>query len=529
MMKKHFGQSMMVMSILLGLLMVSAIGYSLMLSNQGNSDLTSESKRQAQSYLLAKSGLDVALATRLVPRSNQLNYITRFPGNGVPLAQVSTGSLDNGKNAKFGNNVYPQLSWFDNESRIYAFYQNAGYVTTDMTDPNSPVFGVFRYMVLGGDPARKATDGSYYNVNVAGDFNPALKGQPYSQLIENEYFRTDSTPFVVVSDGLTCVRAIGDKAEGTVQPGAIQLNAADPLARPTCPAGLVLDETIMVMPLTMEVMDPVSLNDVNNPQRVAMPDRTASVQLFKGTNQITVINGEALQGGFFRMPENFDSNAMRLFVPGYPALQASGANVNFQKMWAASSFTPPRLSAMVFFDSATRQVIGKPVVFCPSSLADCPAGFSNNSTRIVTGGNKNVLVNLDPVTNPAGGFPVTSTASIKLFYDGPIDYRSPYNYYINGTFNNPAGTPVNCSIDKQLCKIHMTDGTGNNLDLRDFNFLTLFPSNTQILISPTYQASALNRIIISGMRDYAGNLDDGLGQPRDVATPRTYDIKFRVN
>lgn len=202
---------------------------------------------------------------------------------------------------------------------------------------------------------------------------------------------------------------------------------------------------------------------------------------------------------------------MRLFVPGR-GLVSSGNLINFQTTWETQNQTSSKLNAVVFFNSATKALVGRPIVFCD---AVCPQGFGGNPIQV--NGNQNVV----QVGAAQGMFDIPANTSIKLFFEGAIDYRSPYNYQINGT--NAVGE--HCSSNRQLCKVHMSSGGANpnRLSLRDFNVLSLFPSNTQVLISPTYEPDDFNRLIISGMRDYAGNVDGPAPN-----TPRTYDIRFRV-
>jgi type II secretory pathway pseudopilin PulG len=481
--QKQSGQSLMMIAMVMSMLMVGAVGYSLVQMNSQNTDATMTYKQQTQSYLLAKAGLDEALATRLIPRSNQLTYRTNFVPNNF-IAQVTNGSLRNNTWSVFGVGPYNQAVNFN--TNIFPFYQGSGRVNEDVQNPNTPVLGYYRYMVVGGTLSRKAADGSYYNADNPNDDNlRANANQRYSQLVENEYFRNDGTPFIVVSNGFTCTQNGSMAAPNAVIP-------PNGLGAPRCANGTVPDQTTLVMPLTMEVMsNPDSMN------RQANPDQTMETRIYKGPA--------------FQLPRNFDGNFMRVSVPGV-GLVWSGQNIDFQTMWNANQRLSSKLNGIVFFNSATRQVIGRPIVFCDTGTGQCPQGFANNPIRLWHNSAS------QQVARQINEFVVTSNASIKLFFDGPIDFRSPYNYQINGT--NGAGQ--NCSNNREFCKIHLSNGN-NLLDLRDFNFIPIFPSNSEILVSPTYEAGGLNRLIISGMRDYAGKVD---GPNTDL--PRTYDLRFTV-
>jgi hypothetical protein len=349
------------------------------------------------------------------------------------------------------------------------------------------MMGYYRYLVLGGDPARKAVDGSYFNVNIPQDFNRSVPPRaPYNQLFENEFFRLESTPFVVVSNGFTC-----QLPDGLLVPP----NPVANLNQPTCPRGSVADQTTLVTPVNIEMMDPNRLNADGT--RVTLQDQMGETRVFKNEP--------------FQMPANLNGQNMRIFVPGRGLLN-SGALINFQNAWQTQDQVSSKLNAIVFFNSATKALVGRPIVFCD---ATCPQGFGGNPIFVNANQNRVAVGAAQGVSN------VPPNTSIKLFFDGPIDYRSPYNYQINGT--NAVGD--HCATNKQMCKIHLSSGGLNptQLNLRDFNVLSLFPSNTQVLISPTYEPDDNNRLIISGMRDYAGNVD-GV----DQNNPRTYDLRFFV-
>jgi hypothetical protein len=465
------------------------------------------------------NGIQEALATRMVPRSNQLNYVTNFGNN--PQWQFTNSLRNNTGNAPLPyfqfSQIFPYYSFAFNAPTGTATMVNSGRVHVDPNNFNSPVFGYYRYIVLGGDPARRASSGQYYWGTSTTDFNPPAQpappgARPYSQLVENEFFRQDGTPFIVVSHGMTCVRPNNANPgpalpqNGMVLTNAPNFNPNNPLAMPTCPAGTVVDQTTLVTQVTMDVRRADTRNTV--------PDTPDAIQVYKGNN--------------FRIPAPATNpNGIQwVFAPGLGRI-SNNQFVNFESIWNPPNpqlnNNPARLSQIIFYNTATRQIVGRPIALF--STADQFNAAPPDSVRVfVNPGDNNPTINV----LATGGFQIPPNTSIKLIFDGPIDYRSVYNYLVNGTVNRPANPlwgaagPVNCLSDRQMCRMHLLAQAPTPNQQLDFNFLPLFPSHTQLLIAPTFEPNQFNTLRVSGMRNYAGQVD-GPGNGRN------YNILFRVN
>ncbi len=105
-------------------------------------------RRHLQAYYVAKAGINEALGTRILPRTNYLSFAN--PQN--------------------------------------AFYRTSGYIRSNPSVFNSPVTGIYRYFTLGGDPGRQLGNGQYY-------------GQATEVVTKNVQ------PFYVISQGTVCVNA----------------------------------------------------------------------------------------------------------------------------------------------------------------------------------------------------------------------------------------------------------------------------------------------------------------------------------
>ncbi|MDX2084672.1 MAG: hypothetical protein SFZ03_04715 [Candidatus Melainabacteria bacterium] len=116
-----------------------------------------------QAYYVAQAGVQEALAARMDPRTNYLNFVSSPQGPKYPLS-----------------------------GRVY---QNPSNLTG--------LLGAYRYIVLGGDNARDPVSGNYWN-----DSNSLLN--PLSQ-----------QPFYIISRGSVCQAANGQTLVNAIVPGMV--------------------------------------------------------------------------------------------------------------------------------------------------------------------------------------------------------------------------------------------------------------------------------------------------------------------
>jgi hypothetical protein len=310
-------------------LMVALVLGATTLSNltMTNAKRTVVTRQTLQTYYVAEAGIQEALATRMLPRSNYLNFMNPRPAGVNPYLPPS------------------------------------GLVFQD-PQTQQGLIGVYRYIIVGGDPSRRA-DGSYYDIPAGPPFavgpnTTQNAANPIPRLVTFQTSPPDS-PFYVISQGFTCKTpggAIGvDQFAGapTTDPANIGVN-------PACQAPNTLDQITLVTRVAMESEVAGTLDRVN---------RTLE---FKDATSIN-LPGQA-------------------FIPGQGWQQN---NVNFPLAWQyagnTAGETPVRLTRIVFFD------FGPNRIYQSVDLAGNPAQTT--------------------VANP-----VPVNASMMLYFDGPFDYRS---------------------------------------------------------------------------------------------------------
>lgn len=250
-----------------------------------NARRTVSTRESLQLYYVAQAGIQEALATRFVPRTNYLNFIQNQ------------------------GNVNPP------------YYGLSGRAFQDPANPNAAeLVGIYRYFILGGDPAVDPNTGLYDN---------------------NRYTVNDiNQPVYVLSKGAICVTP-----NGAIDPGVIQIDGTIP--RPSCnnPAYTLEELTILAKIDLSRQVDPT--NDIVEFYRVFKDD--TNIQLDQP-----------------------------VFVPD----QAGQANttVNFEATWAATNLngTPlaqqeVRPTAIAFYnvsDSVPDRVIN---IAGPNTVVPPPA------------------------------------------------------------------------------------------------------------------------------------------------------------
>lgn len=251
-------------------------------------------KQSLQTYYAAQAGIQEAVASRMVPRSNYLNF-----------------NLTNNKE----------------------YYSRSGLVFKDPTQvvgtaPATGVMAMYRYVVVGGDSARRS-DGSYYSSTATADWKNA---QDIPRLVANESMPVDSS-FIVISNGLSC-KSINGKS--VVVPDQLVLSPT-----PSCknPSKYALDQITLVAQAKLAQEYSGSAKPM---------DKVDKLRYYKDPTKL-------------RLP-------MGAFLPGY-GWTGTNQTFDFQKVWAYSStadtneaHNPLRLEKVVFYNFADNQIFHNQVV-----------------------------------------------------------------------------------------------------------------------------------------------------------------------
>lgn len=383
-------------TILLGLVIS---GFSLSLMSMNNARHSIVTRQNLQTYYTAKAGIMEAVATRMLPRSNYQNF--------NPIHRDSLG-LD-------------------------PFFPNSGFIFRDpsdtLTTPGAELMGIYRYIVVGGDQARK-NNGDYYDEN---DLAP--DGTPWLLTIGN---MPDDSPFYVVSHGITCQRDNGEIGINQFT-GSFVLNNPDymiPEIFPVpgdpgydaffCNNGWEVDELWMVAKVEMEM--------ANLPS-----DQITSIQVFKDPSDIRLDRGA--------------------FVPGWPANDGwmdAGSNFQddtFNKAWAYKSSDPgnpavPRLA--VFYNLQTNEV------YNTLEINDTTESLPNN---------------------PANRVP--QDAAIRVYFEGPVDFRS-----ISTNPEDCATSPATCEVTMEVI-----DPPNPPTFYPDVEVFPGLPGSTYLLLLPPFKGN----------------------------------------
>jgi hypothetical protein len=326
--------------------------------------------------------LQEALATRMLPRSNYYNFV-------APVA--------------------PASQYFTRSGRVYQDPVN-----------QTGLVGLYRYIIVGGDAARKA-DGSYY-ANT--DLNP-FSGIP--RIISNDSI-PDNSPFLVISNGFSCKNSGGGVAVD-------QLNIS---AVPSCKAGFTLDEITLVA--RAKLMQEATVG-------VPVKDRIDQLRTFKNHTAIQLPSGA--------------------FVPGY-GWRNAGSTIDFDQAWGysgtAANLTPVALKRVVFYNFVDNTI-----------YASVP----------ITGANTDV-------TPTFGTIP--ANAVIRLYFDGPVDYRSFATTFDRQLADCKTTNPTTCRV-----RVY-SNPSGSNTIYGGNTMIPLFPGSTQVILLPpltgTLSGSTRQRIVL---------------------------------
>lgn len=314
-----------------------------------------------QTYYTAQAGIQEAIATRMVPGTNYLGLL------GSPNA----------------------------------YYTRTGAVYSDPTNAKG-IIGYYRFMVVGGDSARQS-NGSYYNIT---DVNPS-SGLPW--LLETGTI-PPSSPFIVISNGISCVTTTGKRLVATDQfvTGKDQTD-------PSCNPGYQKDEITLV----------------------------ARVHLLQSD-----ANGNTLKDDIDHLRSYKDKSKLRLpasaFVPGY-GWTDTNTDLDFNTIWGYKSSNdtknPVQLTRVVFYNFLTDKI--------------------------------DVSTDINSPTPPDMGA-VPKGDVIRLYFNGPIDYRS-IDPGMSQTLATCKSTPGNC-------RIRVVDSGG--APYAGNTIIPLLPSSTQVILLP---------------------------------------------
>jgi hypothetical protein len=201
-----------------------------------NASRTVVTKQTLQSYYIAQSGIQEALATRMVPRSNLLNFSASAAAAQTPV------------------------------------YAGSGlvYRNPDPTNP-SGLLGQYRYLVVGGQGARVPNDGSYYNPTVLNNVN-------IPRLLVTDTI-PDTSPFIIISNASVC--------KSTTNRSAVVPDMLIPGTVPSCKAGYAIDELTLIAQ--------ARLNREKNGTLTQM-DRATQMRVFKNSNNLTLPAGAQVPG-----------------------------------------------------------------------------------------------------------------------------------------------------------------------------------------------------------------------------------------
>jgi hypothetical protein len=448
-MKRERGLVMLLITVLLCVLVLLTVALSLGQFDQQSGFRNITGKKVLQSYYVAMQGVQEALGTRMVPRSNQLNF-----------RQNRLGGFTTFQRPAFpGGGPVP----------IMPYYNFSGIVLNNVRDlnplnlanPYNPnnLFGVYRYVVVGGDAARNGVTGRYFDrANIDG----------IRSLTQAFYFPPNSSPFFIISNGITCVPQQGGAAQGS----QIIINPYP--RRPTCRPGFVIDETTLVARVLLE--EPVNTG-AGFSIRQMLPDRVTNVTIFRGNQQV-------------RLPSPAFAPNGGAFIPGIPTqpgqLDSFVANdsvgINFEDIWQGGAIgrpNPPRLLSVLFYNAARSQ---RPIP--PATATEVQESII--AFRELAPGENFVEI---PATTR---IPVTST--IRLFFNGPYDFRSLYRYRIEDCLDVPT-----------LCNLQLVAPSAPGPEQqRDFNFVPLFPGLTSVLITPSFVLGQPHELRIAGVRNFNG-------------------------
>ncbi|MBX2860535.1 MAG: hypothetical protein KTR14_04835 [Vampirovibrio sp.] len=352
-----------------------------------NTQRTLTNRQSLQTYYVAEAGIQESIATRMIPRSNNLNYVFNAA----------------------------------NPASIPPLFPESGPVYQDPINQTG-LLGYYRYIILGGDPARDAAGAFDNNLVTAG---------------------TTAQNFYIVSNGRVCLNPETEEMGVDI----ITANGGDP----ACPnANFQVDELTLVAQIDMSRTDATFVDQ----------DIVRDLRTFKNSNAVTLNDP--------------------VFIPGTGVTNT----VNFTSAWNASvsnlSITPAKVvfHPIVGFGSdvieditTTNTVIATPIEASAvirllfEGPVDYRSMFANPATNVPDDcvANRNLCTvrvrNMNDNTVYGGGLIIPQfPSSTQVILFPPLEPADRFS----------AGTPYRIEIDANV-----SDYQGNQLGTTYFiNFTT---------------------------------------------------------
>jgi hypothetical protein len=252
------GQGGMIAVAITILITLVLVGGSISSMSQLNAQQSVVTKQSLQTFYAAQAGIQEALASRMLPRSNYLNFdAASDPSNGgKPLSEKR-------------------------------YYGRSGNIYQDPSNTTRGLIAKYRYLVVGGDSARQNNgSGSYY---APGNMTPG----GVSRLLSTDTIPADS-PFFVISTGTTCKSAQGTSAS---LPDKLTTGIT-----PGCSSGTQKDEVTVVATVRMN-QEPPSVSGA------APKDQIVRQRVYKNNTRIPLESAAFVPGyGWLAANTGFDFN-----------------------------------------------------------------------------------------------------------------------------------------------------------------------------------------------------------------------------
>ncbi len=438
------GQSALIGVVGLILLTVALIASANTFMQQSSKNRNVVDTLSIQTYYVANAGIQEAIATRFLPRSNFLSFVN--PANPSPY------------------NFLPPM-----DPRVKSPYPKSGLVFQNVGANPSGLMGVYRYVIVGGDPSRKNDPmGPYY-----GEHDMTANDATLPRLLTNNSTPWDgvdvtraNSPLYVISKGMTCIA--NDKAwpnkfvassSSVTYPTDLRLasntsagTSTSPSPKPQCNSGY--------KPSNLTVVAKVLIEPESN---LSKPDQVVYIHSFPEGQPVVLDQSAYIPGeGWKKEITDFEK------VWGYQA----GETARGDYRTASALTNPARPRKVVFFQMGSHQIYAN---------YDLPPNGSADFTR---------------------NQPVPVDAAIMLYFDGPIDYRSlsndfrvnklhpsvvPNKYYYNKNLDGCKNTVKDPLTNQPIynCSIQMTS-TVRGLD-KPYTGMAVVPNlpySTKVLLLP---------------------------------------------
>jgi hypothetical protein len=292
--KNKFGQAALIVTLIICVVILVTVNVSISMLNNQSTKLLITSTKSLQSYYVAMHGIQEAMATRMVPRSNQMNFTN------------------------------PAAAAYPHSGRVY---NNVNFVL-GQTPVNTNLLGIYRYVVVGGDAFRQRLGGAQ-NIN--------------QNLLRFASFPDNSSPFYIISNGTTCSEAPigGTRGESAAQPvmnfpfgnlGPIQCPRSN---RPN--TQLVPEQTTIVARALIErEPNPLAPPPAGNQLYNLLPDRIQGLQAYRSL--------PTDPPGRFSLPTDV-AQAGGAYIPGINRFITDTTPLSFEDVWRNTD--PPRIIRVI--------------------------------------------------------------------------------------------------------------------------------------------------------------------------------------